>query len=33
MTVKNTGSGYLNDIFIVDNLNKVTTELADGTVS
>ncbi|MGL5918385.1 MAG: hypothetical protein ACRCYM_03975, partial [Cetobacterium sp.] len=32
LTVKNTGSGYLNDIFIVDNLNKVTTELADGTV-
>ncbi|MGL6131817.1 MAG: hypothetical protein ACRCZ9_09420, partial [Fusobacteriaceae bacterium] len=32
LTVKNTGSGYLNDITIVDDLNKVTTQLADGTV-
>ncbi|MGL5426867.1 MAG: hypothetical protein ACRDAS_03040, partial [Cetobacterium sp.] len=32
LTVKNTGLGYLNDITIVDDLNKVTTQLADGTV-
>ncbi|MGL4976664.1 MAG: hypothetical protein ACRC5G_01450, partial [Cetobacterium sp.] len=32
LTVKNTGSGYLNDVTIVDDLYKVTTQLADGTV-
>ncbi|MGL5746026.1 MAG: hypothetical protein ACRCXX_12890 [Cetobacterium sp.] len=31
IVVKNTGTGYLNDVVIVDDILKLTTDLADGS--
>ncbi|MGL4533894.1 MAG: hypothetical protein ACRCUA_02350, partial [Fusobacteriaceae bacterium] len=32
IVLKNVGTGYLNDVSIIDELGSITTELADGTV-
>ncbi|MGL6132513.1 MAG: hypothetical protein ACRCZ9_12950, partial [Fusobacteriaceae bacterium] len=32
ITLKNVGTGYLNDVSIIDELGSINTELADGTI-